>query len=108
MIFNIKDAKEVVAYYQYLIGKDFDMKSGRYNITHIVIAPSDTTQFAKFLNVFNQTSDNQIALLRSGCDTSSVRVLLVHHDTWGGNILTSDIDRFLTRMGQEKIYLQTA
>ena len=105
MTFTFDIAKKLVAHYQFLIGQDFDEQQYNSKITHILIAPNDPIQYEKFINSFNQSGDNQTALLHSGIDKAQVRILLAHHDTWGGNIFTSDLDRFLTRMNIEKVYL---
>lgn len=101
MTFTIDEARAIVKHYQFLIGQDLDQK---LTIHYILIAPSDFEQFKVFMQAFNITPDNQTALISSGIDTSKVKVLLVHHDTWGGNIMHSDLDMYLTRTKGEKVY----
>ena len=105
MIFTFDIAKKLVDYYQFLIGKDFDERPSKTPITHILIAPNDQKQFSVFVSEFNQSGNNQTALYKSGIDKSQVRILLTHHYTWGVNIFTSDLDKYLTRMNIEKVYL---
>lgn len=105
MTFDLNTAKKVIAHYSYLIGQDISDKFPEHKIHHIVIAPDDTNQFTTFVGSFNQNENNEASLLASGFDKSKVKVIVIHHDKWRGDILHYDIDKFLTEKNIDKAYL---
>jgi hypothetical protein len=106
MTFNIEQAKRIKAHYEYLIGEPMSVANTATEmpITDILIAPSEPKQQQIFVSEFNQLRDNNAALLKSGFDKNELMIFFVHHDTWAGNVWTSEIDKFLTRMNIEKVY----
>jgi hypothetical protein len=105
MTFDLTTAKKVIAHYSYLIGQEISDKFPGHKIHHIVIAPYDTNQFTAFIGSFNQNENNEASLFASGFDKSKVKVVVIHHDKWRGDILHYDIDKFLTERQIEKVYL---
>ena len=104
MTFTLEIANHIAAHYNFLIGKAFDYAQSDHKITHILVVPGDKDRLISFLKHFAQNANNQIALLLSGYDPSSVKVLLLHDDNWGDTIMYNDIDTYLTSMAIEKIY----
>ena len=104
MTFTFEQAKRIIEHYKYLIGKKMSVNSTEMDITDVLIAPSEHEQQIKFISEFNQLRNNELSLAKSGFDTAAVVVFIVHHDTFRGDVWTSDIDKYLTRMGIEKVY----
>lgn len=98
--FTFEQATKIASHYQYLVGADMD----NLPIHHVVIAPYDETMYSLFINNFQYSEDNKTALAHSGSDSNAMRVVLVHLDKFGGNVMTSDIDAYLTRTMGKKIY----
>ena len=105
MTFTFDTAKKMIKHYSFLIGEDISDDFTDHKINYILIAPEDQTQFDIFIGEFNQNASNEKSLAISGFDKENVRVILVYHDTFGGNIFRYDIDKYLTKKSIEKVYL---
>ncbi len=105
MTFNIEQAKRIKEHYKYLIGEIMNKEVSDKAVTDILIAPTDATQQIAFISDFNQTSDNDLSLAKTGFNPNDVTIFFAHHDTWAGDVWTAELDKFLTRKGIEKVYL---
>jgi len=98
--FTYDNAVKIIDKYSYLVGKD--LESGE--IHYLCVVPSNPQQGAAFMSALNQNDNPSLSLMQSGFDKSSVRILLIYHDRVGGNMVTSDIDAYLSRNNIEKVY----
>ena len=105
MTFTFDKAKKMIKHYYYLIGQDILDDFTDHKINYILIAPYDQTQFEIFIGEFNQNTSNKNSLAISGFDKENVRVILINHDTFRGNIFHYDIDKYLTKKRIDKVYL---
>ena len=101
MTFTFENANKIIDTYKYLLGKEL---SEGFTVDYISIVPTNQTQLAAYLSNLNQSRNPLYALQISGYDKSSVRVCLINHDKFRGNLYHSDIDNYLTKNNIEKCY----
>ncbi|QNN42622.1 hypothetical protein [Pedobacter roseus] len=103
MTFDLQQAKELIAHYQFIIGQPLDKKNNAFHITTLAIVPDDGQKIANILSSLNE-NNNMILLAQQGYDVSSVKVVAAHIDKWNGNTFYNDLDSFLERNNLKKIY----
>ncbi len=104
MTFTFEKALKIIDHYSFLLGKEISGSAPDFLINDIIIAPTTESEQKIFIGLYNQNSNYQQSLNASGFDKESVNVLLIHHDTFGGNVYHYDIDKYLTKVNLEKIY----